>query len=97
MASMANWIVERRDTRRPCLAEGPNGPEKCLFHCWSSESQIVAPSVLKGGHSGGVISGIVGILEFEDGHLEKLGINEFKFVDGGQFLQWYWPGEEKDD
>lgn len=94
MARMSTWIVERRDTRRMCLADGPNGPEKALFHCWSTEVRVIPPSVLRGGHSGGTITETVAILEFEDGHLEKLGTNEFRFVDGGQFGQWAWPGEE---
>lgn len=96
MASVGNWIVERRDTRRMCHRSTSNGPEKCLFHCWSTESKVIPPSNLRGGHSGGTISETVGILEFEDGHLEKLSINDFRFIDGGQFKQWAWPIEDVD-
>ena len=96
MASMNAWIVERHDTRRPCIVYDLEGPRKCLFHCWSQESQLVNASPLRSGHPGGVVSETVAILEFEDGHLEKRRISDFHFADGGQFKQWYWK-EEKDD
>lgn len=94
MASSTTWIVDRKDTRRMCITKGSNAGRKCLFHCWSTESRVLEPSLLKGGHNGGTYSEIFGVLEFEDGHLEKLRTGEFDFVDGGQFKQWAWPGEE---
>lgn len=94
MASMSTWIVERRDTRRMCVTNEILGSKRCLFHCWSTESRVVPPSNLRGGHSGGTISETVGILEFEDGSIMKLCTGDFKFIDGGQFKQWAWPVEE---
>lgn len=97
MAKVGNWVIERRDTRRMCYRSTVNGSEKCLFHCWSTESNVIPPSNLRGGHSGGTISETVGILEFEDGHLEKLSIGDFWFIDGGQFEQWAWPIEDEEE
>lgn len=95
MADMSTWIVERRDARRPCVTNEGLGGKKCLFHCWSTESRVIGPSPLRGGHQCGVISETVAVLEFEDGHLEKLRTHDFKFVDGGQFQQWAWTGEKE--
>ena len=93
MASLNAWVVERHDTRRPCIVYELDGPKKCLFHCWSQESQLVRGS----GHPGAVLSETVAILEFEDGHLEKRRIKDFEFADGGQFKQWCWKEEGKSD
>lgn len=92
----ASWIVERNDTRRPCILFRADGvtKEKCLFHCWSTESYVVPPSLLKGGHMGGTESTTVAILEFEDGHLEKHTIESFKFSDMS-FLQWAWNSDDE--
>ena len=89
---MAMFKIERVDNRRPCMTKDG---KKCFFHCWNHESNIVGPSLLKGGHSGGVVSGVLGILEFEDGSIKKMSIEKFKFVDGGGFEDYAWPGEEE--
>lgn len=88
----ATWIVERVDTRRPCLT---TDGLKCLFHCWSNESWVVEPSPMIGGHPGGVVSTTFAILEFEDGHLEKVRPEKFTFSDGGQFKQWAWNSDNE--
>lgn len=90
-----SWIVERNDVRRPCIVtRAPDVTEKCLFHCWSTESNVIPPSLTKGGHDGGQVSTTVAILEFEDGHLEKHGIEAFKFSDMS-FLQWAWNQDDE--
>ena len=94
MASVSNWILERYDVRRPCVYNGKNGPEKCLFHMFSTESYIVPPSLMVGGHCGGQVSEVVAILEFEDGSVKKVGTDEFKF-DDTSFLQWHWRIDDK--
>lgn len=47
---------------------------------WEQYSEIIPPSLLKGGHSGGVVSGIFGIVEFPEG-IERVDPSKIKFID----------------
>ncbi|MCI9110601.1 hypothetical protein [uncultured Clostridium sp.] len=62
---------------RPCKANG----KKALFHTWSNKSQIVQPSMLRGGENGGVLKYTVGIVEFENGKVGECLLNEIQFLD----------------
>lgn len=61
---------------RPCEVDG----EKATFHCWEQYSTIVEPSLLKGGHPGGQISQVFGIVEFKDGSIERVPPYKIKFI-----------------
>lgn len=61
------------------------GTKPALFHCWVAVSEIVAPSPMLGGHGGGVVSGVVALLELEDGSVVKAAPEEIAFADGGCF------------
>ena len=63
MKSNFSEIVIRME-KRPCVV---NGKLKAIFHFWGNRSKIAPPSNLLGGHNGGVVSGVVGIVEIEDG------------------------------
>ena len=68
--------------KRPCIVKGDT---KALFHCWFQVSEIVAPSVRKGGHAGGVISGVLGLVEYEDGTVHKILPENIQFLDNNIF------------
>ena len=71
--------------------------KKAIFHCWSQESQIVSPSILKGGHNGGTVSGVLAIVEYENGQVDKVQPERIRFADGGDFEQYcFIPVEELD-
>jgi hypothetical protein len=55
--------------------------KKALFHMLSHESHIVPPSMMVGGHSGGVVSGTLAIVEFEDGSIRKCDLEDIRFCD----------------
>ena len=57
------------------------GEEKALFHTWSHVSEIHAPSLLKGGHSGGTVSNTFGIVEGPDGKVYKAYPSDIRFCD----------------
>lgn len=64
---------------RACFVEGEG---EAYFHEWTKISQIVAPSLLKGGHSGGVISGTLGIVEFAaTGRVATVDPKSIRFTD----------------
>lgn len=81
---MANISLPFVFKRRPCYVKD----KKAFFHVWFQESQIVAPSILSGGHSGGVVATVLGLVEFEDGTISKEYPEQIKFADGGGFDEY---------
>ena len=75
---------------RPCIVD----EKKALFHCWSQESEIIRPSPLKGGHSGGVVAGTFGIVEFENGDVCKVYPEKITFLDNGIFKEYVFIRDE---
>lgn len=65
--------------QRTCEVEGKDG--LFLFHCWSQVSEIVPPSLMIGGHSGGVFSNTYGIVEDEDGQVHRVQPEKIRFTD----------------
>lgn len=70
----------KSDTKKPWMIE-KDGTTNALFHCWEHISEVIAPSPLAGGHSGGVVSGILGIVEFSNGSIGKVKPEDITFID----------------
>ena len=87
---MAGFSIEI--TRRPCYVYG----RKALFHCWGQESRVIPPSALIGGHPGGTIASIMGIVEYEDGEVCKVNPDHIRFADGGGFEQYAFDPVKED-
>jgi|GEM_PF-3214406 len=70
---------------RPCTI----GKEKrkALFHCWAHRAEVTPPSVLRGGHSGGQLSAVFGIVEFEDGGVSEVYPCEICFTDHAMYTE----------
>lgn len=62
---------------RLCEVEGRYG----YFHTFEQYSEIVLPSLLKGGHSGGVVANVFAIVEFPEG-VKRVEPTSIKFIDG---------------
>ena len=77
---------------RPCTVND----RKALFHKWSEKSKIIEPSPMIGGHSGGVIKGTSGIIEYEDGTIAECHPYEIKFLDG-KFKEYYFEERKYND
>lgn len=77
---MASYSI-KFDNIRPCFVRTADGDKAALFHCWSQESEVYAPSLLRGGHNGGVVAGVVGIVEYEDGKVCKAYPEHIRFCD----------------
>jgi hypothetical protein len=76
MAIISELIVGSQ--LRPCIVKG----KAALFHCWSDKSDIIAPSMMQGGHAGGVIRQTVGIIEYIDGGaVHECYPSEIRFTD----------------
>lgn len=78
---------------RSCTVNGRPG----YFHCWEHRADVVDASPMIGGHPGGQISYILGIVEFSDG-VKRVDPTQIVFTDeenaflGG--LEKYMKGEE---
>ena len=61
---------------RLCKVDGELG----YFHTWEQWSNVIDASPLRGGHPGGVVSQVYGIVEFKD-RVERVSPNRIKFCD----------------
>ena len=58
-----------------------NAQRNGIFHGFFSISQIVPPSPLRGGHTGGVVSDVLALVEDEHGVCKYLPANSISFID----------------
>ena len=77
-----------------CLKAGE--PQNALFHGWSCEYDVITPSALKGGHPGGVVSHMVGIVELSDGQVVEVAPKCIQFIDN-KHQEYAFPQEEQKD
>lgn len=76
MASSSGVTFELRPEIRLCEVKGEIG----YFHCWEHRADVVDASPMIGGHPGGQISYILGIVEFSDG-VKRVDPTFIKFSD----------------
>lgn len=93
MASMRD--VEIKKELRPCLVRGNGKQKKALFHTWEQNSQIISPSVMVGGHNGGVVSFIMGVVESEAGEVIRVHPSQIQFVDN-KIQEYAFPDIQED-
>lgn len=60
---MAGLNCEIKWETRLCEVNGELG----YFHCWEHWANVVGASALRGGHLGGQVGQVYGIVEFKDG------------------------------
>lgn len=90
---MAGFRIETK-LRPAYVVVSPDNYVKVLFHCWSQESELYAPSVRRGGHQGGTVSGMMAIVEGADGRVWKVRPDKLKFVPG-EFDGYSWGDENE--
>lgn len=73
---MADLSMEIRKELRLCEVDGELG----YFHCWEHYSTVIDVSPMIGGHPGGVISYVRGVVEFKDG-VRRVTAESIKFCD----------------
>ena len=91
MPTLDGTITFATSEYRPCLVKG----QHALFHRWEDNSEIYAPSVMIGGHGGGVVKYTCAIVEYEDGHVERVKPEDVTFVDH-LIKEYAFPAEEKE-
>lgn len=85
MAAGEIWV---RLESRPIYYKG----RKAVFHKWSQFSNIIPPSPLTGGHSGGVVSGTMAIIETANGVVLEVHPMEIQFADPG-YISEVWNNQ----
>ena len=73
---MAGLNCEIKWETRLCEVNGELG----YFHCWEHWSNVIDTSPLRGGHPGGQIGQVHGIIEFTDG-VRRVDPSKIKFCD----------------
>lgn len=72
------------------------GQEIYWFHGFTQISQIVPPSLMRGGHGGGVVAGAYAALERQDGTVELAEAQRVQFLDTAKEFAKYEEEETKD-
>lgn len=86
MAELGYGFVIKTAEMRPCFV----GDKKALFHRWSEQAEIVPPSILKGGHGGGVVRGTLAVVEYEDGTVGLANLEKIRFFPADNFREYDW-------
>lgn len=73
---MSGLDYEIKWETRLCEVNGEFG----LFHCWEHWANVVGASPLRGGHPGGQIGQVYGIVEFS-GEVRRVDPTKIKFCD----------------
>ena len=96
MASM-NTTFTIREHLRPCMVN--NKP--ALWHRWTTRSEIIPPSALRGGHSGGNITACYALIEYKDGQVEEVYPGCVRFLDTEdelrEGLEYYFEKQEVEE
>lgn len=70
------------------------GDKKAIFHGWFPFSEIVPPSPMIGGHGGGVLNFVCGLVEYNNGETDLIHARKIQFADGGAFCDIGWIPKE---
>ena len=84
MASIEGFTVSMTDMYRPCIVDRQH---KALFHRWSECSEIIKPSIMRGGHAGGIIKYPCAIVEYEDGTVHEHSPSVIRFLDSAEAFE----------
>lgn len=77
--------------RRPCWVDGKKG----IFHQWINRAQVAPPSMMVGGHGGGQLWDVFGLVEMEDGRMKEVYPTKIIFADGGDFSDFTFKPQEE--
>lgn len=76
-------MAENKLQTRPCIA---HPGRKALFHRFVNVAEVVAPSIMTGGHPGGQLQNTYALLEFENGCLSMEPINSIIMLDSAEYF-----------
>ena len=68
---------------RICLVKN----REAIFHCWEQVSEVMQPSLMRGGNFGGTLRYTVGIVEYKDGKVDRVAPDDIVFQDTPKLMQ----------
>lgn len=72
------WVEEHKYSRTaPCEVIR----RKAILHVITTWANVIEPSIMKGGHAGGQISRPVAVVEFEDGRIRMVELDNIQLLD----------------
>lgn len=80
---------------RPCIVTGKENAKNALFHRWVDVAEVIPPSPLRGGHGGGQLWAVYGLVEYEDGSVQKVFPERIRFIDR-MHSEFVWEEEKHD-
>lgn len=77
---------------RPCIAKG----RRAFFHRWADSARPGVPRGVEETEEMEYfqIYSVHGIVEYEDGTVDRAWPFDIRFIDGGEFDQYAWPEED---
>lgn len=66
---------------RPCIVKFDGKECRAIFHMFAENAEIVPPSYMQGGHSGGVVKGVIAVVEIENGEIMEVDPHRITFLD----------------
>ena len=83
------------DTRRPCWVNG----KRAFFHCWANTARPAMPRGVDTDANPDYfqLAHLHAVVEFEDGHVERVWPQDMKFADGGDFEKFAWTPTQAED
>ncbi len=78
--------------RRPCWVNG----RRAMFHRWTDSARPVKPKGMEDEDALDryQLHSVHGLVEYEDGHMERVWPNTIQFADGGDFTAYDWESME---
>lgn len=77
---------------RPCWVDG----RRAMFHRWTDSARPVKPRGMEDDETADrfQLHSVHGLVEYEDGTMERVWPNTIRFADGGAFAELDWEGME---
>lgn len=77
---------------RPCWVDG----RRAIFHRWTDSARPVKPKGMEDENTLDryQLHTVHGLVEYEDGHMERVWPHKIQFADGGNFAAWDWETME---
>lgn len=81
-------VIMQENEYRPCYVQG----RKALFHRWANTARPALPRGVEPGENARYFQQRTthGIVEFEDGTVERVWPQDIQFADGGRFHEYEW-------
>ena len=88
-----NSIFRAQKENRPCIVNG----RRAMFHRWADSARPVAPRGVEETETTQryQLHTVFGIVEYEDGTVDRVWPYDIRFIDHSEFDAYAWPEDEQ--